>query len=53
MYNVIIDYIEVVNLMSQYAVRKLKIGNTEQMQSLSRAAGELGSQSITYGNPIQ
>lgn len=27
--------------MSSYTVRKLKIGNTEQMQTLSRATGEL------------
>jgi putative transposase len=32
--------------MSSYIVRKLKIGNTEQMQSLSRAAGELYSRTI-------
>lgn len=32
--------------MSQYSVRKLKIGNTEQMQSLSRAAGELYSRCV-------
>ncbi|MGL5075101.1 MAG: RNA-guided endonuclease InsQ/TnpB family protein [Waterburya sp.] len=32
--------------MSTYTVRKLKIGNTEQMQNLSRAAGELYSQTV-------
>jgi putative transposase len=32
--------------MSSYTVRKLKIGNTEQMQSLSRAAGELYSRTV-------
>ena len=32
--------------MSNYTVRKLKIGNTEQMQTLSRAAGELYSQTV-------
>ncbi|WP_258000015.1 RNA-guided endonuclease InsQ/TnpB family protein [Fischerella thermalis] len=32
--------------MSNYTVRKLKIGNTEQMQSLSCAAGELYSQTV-------
>lgn len=32
--------------MSNYTVCKLKIGNTEQMQSLSRAAGELYSQTV-------
>ncbi|WNZ47239.1 transposase [Leptolyngbya boryana CZ1] len=32
--------------MSNYTVRKLKIGNTEQMQSLSRAAGELYSRTV-------
>lgn len=32
--------------MSNYTVRKLKIGNTEQMQNLSRAAGELYSRTV-------
>jgi putative transposase len=32
--------------MSSYTVRKIKIGNTEQMQSLSRAAGELYSRTV-------
>lgn len=32
--------------MSSYTVRKLKIGNTEQMQTLSRAAGELYSRTV-------
>ncbi|GAB4237962.1 MAG: hypothetical protein Kow0049_24250 [Stanieria sp.] len=32
--------------MSNYTVRKLKIGNTEQMQTLSRAAGELYSRTV-------
>jgi putative transposase len=32
--------------MSSYTVRKLKIGNTEQMQNLSRAAGELYSRTV-------
>ena len=32
--------------MSSYTVRKLKIGNTEQMQSLSRSAGELYSRTV-------
>jgi putative transposase len=32
--------------MSNYTVRKLKIGNTEQMQSLSRASGELYSRTV-------
>ncbi|NJR18794.1 MAG: transposase, partial [Calothrix sp. CSU_2_0] len=32
--------------MSNYTVRKLKIGKTEQMQNLSRAAGELYSQTV-------
>jgi putative transposase len=32
--------------MSSYSVRKLKIGNTEQMQNLSRAAGELYSRTV-------
>lgn len=32
--------------MSNYTVRRIKIGNTEQMQSLSRAAGELYSRTV-------
>ena len=32
--------------MSSYNVRKLKIGNTAQMQKLSRAAGDLYSQTV-------
>lgn len=32
--------------MSSYTVRKFKIGNTEQMQALSRAAGELYSRTV-------
>lgn len=32
--------------MSNYTVRRIKIGDTEQMQSLSRAAGELYSRTV-------
>jgi putative transposase len=32
--------------MSNYTVRKLKIGNTEQMQNLSRVAVELYSRTV-------